>query len=175
MAFDVASATAVLERTPAILRSMLSGLPGEWTTTTDGDGTWSAYDVVGHLVHGERTDWIPRGRLILESGERRPFEPFDRRAQFRESVGRPLDELLATFETLRRENLATLASWALTPADLERTGTHPEFGRVTMAQLLATWVAHDLSHVVQIGRTMARRYRSAVGPWAAYLSVMKDP
>jgi hypothetical protein len=170
--FNVPSAVAVLERTPATLRAMLSGLPGEWTAASDGDATWSPYDVIGHLIHGERTDWIPRAKMILESGEGRTFDPFDRTAQFRESRGRSLDHLLATFEELRRENLATLASWSLTEADLEKTGTHPEFGRVTLAQLLATWVAHDLDHLVQIARTMARQYRGAAGPWTAYLSVM---
>lgn len=173
MRFQVAPAVAVLERTPAALRALLSGLPAEWTTATEGEATWSPFDVVGHLIHGERTDWIPRARLILESGERRPFEPFDRFAQLRASQGLSLDELLATFEALRRENLATLASWPLAAADLEKTGIHPDFGRVTLSQLLATWVAHDLDHLVQIERTMARQYRDATGPWTQYLSVMR--
>jgi hypothetical protein len=173
MRFQVASAVAVLERTPGSLRAMLSGLPAEWTTATEGESTWTAFDVVGHLIHGERTDWIPRARLILESGEHRPFEPFDRFAQLRASQGRSLEELLATFEALRRGNLATLASWPLSAADLEKTGLHPELGRVTLSQLLATWVAHDLDHLVQIARTMARQYRDAAGPWTRYLSVMK--
>src|SRR5262249_5421891 len=128
-----------------------------------------------HLVHGERTDWIPRARIILEQGEARPFTPFDRTAMLRESAGRTIVDLLDQFEALRRDNLATLASLRLGPPEPARTGTHPELGRVTLAQLLATWVAHDLGHVAQIARTMARQYRGAVGPWTAYLSLLRTP
>src|SRR5262249_14433131 len=145
-----------------------------WIRATEGPDSWSPFDVVGHLIHGERTDWIPRARLILESGERTPFEPFDRTAMFEASRGRTLDELLDTFATWRPDNLGTLRGLGLTAADLRRTGTHPALGRVTLGELLAAWVAHDLDHLVQIGRTMARQYRDVSGPWPAYLSVMRD-
>ena len=173
MDFQLDQALAILERTPAALRALLSGLPGGWTTTNEGGETWSPYVVIGHLVHGERTDWIPRARIIVESGEARTFTPYDRFAQFEESKGKSLDQLLDELATLRAENLATLRAMKLAPADLERTGTHPEFGRVTLAQLLATWTAHDLGHVLQIARTMQRQYRDAVGPWRAYLSGLR--
>ena len=166
-------AVAILDRTPAILNAWLEGLPETWTRATEGDGTWSPYDVIGHLIHGERTDWIPRARHIL-TGERRPFEPFDRTAQFTESAGKSLHELLATFADARRENVAALAGMNLTDEDLDRTGLHPELGEVTLGQLLAAWVVHDLDHVAQIARTMAKVYTEAVGPWSAYLSILKD-
>jgi DinB superfamily len=174
MDFDLADAVAVLERTPAVLRAELDGLPDAWVRATDGPDTWSAFDVVGHLIHGERTDWIPRARIIREQGESRPFDRYDRFAQFEASKGLTLANLLDTFATLRRENLATLESWSLGPADLARTGMHPGLGRVTLAMLLATWVAHDLDHLVQIARTMARQYRKASGPWPQYLRVLRD-
>jgi hypothetical protein len=163
---------AVLERTPAVLDALLRGLPAEWHDCTDGEGTWSPYVVVGHLIHGEKADWIPRLEMILEVGTARPFPPFDREAQFRESAGRPLEELLDEFAARRRESLARLGELAVGEAELGLEGLHPAFGRVTARQLLATWTAHDLSHLVQVNRTMARRYRAEVGPWAAYLSVM---
>ena len=140
---------------------------------TEGEGTWSPYDVVGHLIHGERTDWIPRARHIL-AGEMRPFEPFDRTAQFRESEGKSLAELLATFADLRHESLRALKAMNLTEDDLDRRGVHPALGEVTMAQLLSTWTVHDLDHVTQIARTMAKVYADAVGPWSAYLSILHD-
>jgi DinB superfamily len=172
MDFDMATAVAVLERTPGTLRALLEGLPAGWTDGDEGPGTWSPYVVVGHLIHGERTDWIPRARIILERGANRRFTPFDRFAQLRESEGKSLGELLDEFARLRSENLATLAGWRLTEAQLALEGEHPEFGTVTLRQLLATWVAHDLGHVVQISRVMAKQYHDAVGPWRAYLSVM---
>ena len=171
--FDLASGVPVLERTPDVLRTLLLGLPAEWTDATEGPDTWSPYVVVGHLIHGERADWIPRARIILAHGRARPFEPFDRLAQFRESEGKTLPELLDEFARLRAESLATLRGWALTDAQLALEGTHPALGQVTLRQLLATWVAHDLGHLVQIARTMAKRYRESVGPWRAYLSVME--
>ena len=172
MKFDLEHAIDLLSRTPRVLRGALEGLPSEWIEARNGEGTWSAYDVLGHLIHGERTDWIPRARIILEHGEGSPFPRFDRSAQFKESEGRSLEELLTTFERLRGESIAAVEAMKLSTSDLERTGTHPEFGRVTLAQLLATWVAHDQGHLVQIHRTLARQYRDAVGPWTAYLSVM---
>lgn len=171
--FNLDEAVAILGRTPASLAALLAGLPERWVRATEGDGTWSPYDVVGHLVHGERTDWLPRARHIL-AGETRPFEPFDREAQFAESRGGDLEELLATFTELRRENVASLVGMNLTGADLNRTGQHPELGEVTLAQLLATWVVHDLDHIGQIARVMAKAYAGAVGPWSAYLSILRD-
>jgi hypothetical protein len=172
MDFELSQGIAVLERTPQTLRAMLHGLPPAWTEGTEGPDTWSPFVVVGHLIHGERTDWIARARIILAQGEDRRFTPYDRFAQFRESAGRPLGALLDEFAALRQANLATLAGWQLGERELALTGEHPAFGSVTLRQLLATWVAHDLGHTVQIARVMARQYREAVGPWEAYLSVL---
>jgi hypothetical protein len=144
-----------------------------WTTATEGPGTWSPYDVVGHLIHGERVDWIPRLAIILEHGTSRAFEAFDREAQFRESQGKSLLLLLDTFRVLRAESLARLRAFNLGPEHLELRGMHPALGTVTVRQLLATWTAHDLDHIVQISRVMAKRFKQEVGPWAEYLSVMK--
>lgn len=171
--FNLKDAIAVLERTPGSLSALLDGLPETWVTATEGEGTWSPYDVIGHLIHGERTDWIPRARHIL-AGDRRPFESFDRTAQFTESQGKSLGELLELFANLRRENVAALVGMNLTEADLERKGTHPELGEVTLSQLLATWVVHDLDHVAQIARTIAKVYGEATGPWTTYLSILRD-
>ncbi|MGE0444689.1 MAG: DinB family protein [Vicinamibacterales bacterium] len=173
MEFDLASGIAVLERTPRVLRELLDGLPDCWTNATEGPDTWSPYTVVGHLIHGERTDWIPRARIILGDQADRRFTPYDRFAQFRESEGKSLAQLLDEFEDLRGENVDVLQGWELSAADLARTGEHPEFGSVTLRQLLATWVAHDLGHIVQTARVMAKQYRDAIGPWRAYLSVME--
>lgn len=172
MDFDLTAGVAVLERTPATLRAMLTGLPAAWTEATEGPETWSPYVIVGHLIHGERTDWIPRAQIILAQAADRRFTPYDRFAQFQESQGKSLVELLDEFARRRAENLATLTSWRLTDAQLDLTGEHPEFGAVTLRQLLATWVAHDLGHVAQTARVMARQYRDAVGPWRAYLTIM---
>ena len=172
MNFDLPTGVAVLERTPHVLRALLAGLPPAWTDATEGPETWSPFDVVGHLIHGERTDWMPRARLILAQGPHRRFTPYDRFAQFRESRGRSLVELLDELARLRSANLATLAGWRLTDAQLALEGEHPAFGVVTLRQLLATWVAHDLAHVAQTARVMAKQYREAVGPWRAYLPVM---
>ena len=172
MDFDLNTALPVLERTPHALRALLAGLPPARTAATEGPETWSPYDVVGHLLHGERTDWIPRARLILAQGDDRRFTPYDRFAQFRESQGRTLEALLDDFARARAENLATLAGWRLTGAQLDLVGEHPAFGPVTLRQLLATWVAHDLGHVAQVSRVMAKQYRDAVGPWRAYLPVL---
>lgn len=174
MAFNLEQSIQLLSRTPALLRTMLEGLGPEWTSTNEGENTWSPYDVLGHLIHGERTDWIPRAKIILDEGERKTFVPFDRFAQFQASHGKSLEELLKIFQQLRMENIRVLRELNLKPGDLSRTGLHPEFGTVTLGELLATWVAHDLDHIVQIARTMARQYRDAVGPWRAYLSVMKQ-
>lgn len=170
---DLNDALAILERTPASLDALLAGLPDTWVLATEGEGTWSPYDVIGHLIHGEHADWIPRARHIL-AGESRPFEPFDRAAQFRESEGRSLGELLAAFAEARRESVAALKGMNLTDEDMNRTGLHPELGAVTLGQLLATWVVHDLDHLAQVARTMAKVYREATGPWSAYLSILRD-
>lgn len=172
MDYQLDEAIAVLDRTPAALHALLGGLPAAWTDATDGPETWSPYVVVGHLIHGERADWIPRARIILAQEGRR-FEPFDRMAQFRESEGKSLGQLLEEFSVLRRAGVAQLQEWSLTAHELALEGEHPAFGRVTLRQLLATWVAHDLGHLVQIARTMARQYREEVGPWKAYLSALQ--
>jgi hypothetical protein len=173
MRYDTALAIPVLERMPGVLRALLEGLPDEWTTAREGPESWSPYDVVGHLIHGERTDWIPRAEMILRVGDAEPFPPFDRFAMLGESAGKSLGELLDTFARLRAENVARLRAMALTPADLSRRGRHPELGLVTLAQHLATWVAHDLSHIRQIVRVMWRQYAEAVGPWTAYLPMLR--
>jgi uncharacterized damage-inducible protein DinB len=169
----VRDAAAILERTPAALGALLRGVPDMWARATEGEGTWSPYDVVGHLVHGERTDWLPRARHIL-AGDPRPFAPFDRQAQFAESAGKSLGELLDEFGELRRRGVAELLALNLSERDLARAGRHPDFGEVTLGELLAAWVVHDLDHVAQVARTMAKVYAGAVGPWAAYLSVLRD-
>jgi hypothetical protein len=164
---------ALLTRTPASLKALLDGLPDTWINATEGDNTWSPYDVIGHLIQGERSDWVPRLRHVL-AGNMQPFVPFDRTAQFEESQGKSLAELLSRFATLRKENMAELAGMNLTRVDLDRKGQHPDFGEVTLGQLLATWAVHDLDHVCQIARTMARVCSYAVGPWTAYLSILHD-
>ena len=173
MTFDLPNAVAVLARTPHTLRAMLSGLSPAWIDATEGGDSWSPYTIVGHLLHGERTDWIPRARIILAQGDTRRFTPYDRFAQFHESQGRSLVELLDELERLRAENVATLTGWSLSESQLELVGEHPEFGAVTLRQLLATWVAHDLGHVAQVARVIAKQYREAIGPWRAYLPIME--
>ena len=164
---------AVLRRTPATLDALLRDLPDVWTEATEGADTWSPYVVVGHLIHCEKTDWMPRLAIILEHGPKRPFDPFDREAQLREGHEKSLATLLDEFSVWRHENLVRLRGLNLQPAQLELTGTHPALGRVTVRQLLATWTAHDLGHILQVSRVMAKRLKGEVGPWAAYLSVMK--
>lgn len=175
MEFHFDEALPVLRRTPAVLRTWLADLPAPWISATEGRDTWSPYDVVGHLIHGERTDWIPRAEHILRHGDSVPFPSFDREAMFEASRGRSLAELLDRFDELRRESLRRLEALRLTEADLSRRGLHPELGPVTLGQHLATWVAHDMSHLGQVVRTMARQYSDAVGPWKAYLSILRPP
>lgn len=172
MEFRLDHATDILGRTPATLDSLLRGLPDEWALSNEGPDSWSPFDVVGHLIHAEEADWIPRARIILEHGERRAFEPFDRVAMFEHSKGKSLGELLDRFGRLRAESLRELEAMSLTPETLAKRGLHPEFGAVTLGQLLSTWVVHDLGHVGQITRVMAKRYGEAVGPWRAYLPVL---
>jgi hypothetical protein len=170
--FNLAEAIAVLTRTPASLDALLRGLPNIWSRNNEGKDSWSAFDIVGHLIVGERTDWMPRARIILENGEARRFDPFDRFGQVKESQGR-LEQLLDDFARLRQENLAALRALNLQPEDLTRRGRHPALGVVTLSELLATWAVHDLTHLHQLSRVMAHQYREAVGPWSAYLGVLK--
>lgn len=173
MILELQDTVALLERTPRVLDALLRDLPATWTHSGEGDKTWSAFDVVGHLIHGERTDWIPRTKMILEHGDSRPFEPFDRWAQERASEGKTLPQLLDAFAAARLESLTTLRALNVTRGDLARRGQHPALGVVTLSQLLSTWAAHDLTHLHQISRVMAHQYRAAVGPWTAYLGVMQ--
>ena len=173
MDFDLTNGMAILERTPRALREMLGGLPTGWTEPDEGPGTWSPRTVLRHLIHGERTDWIPRARIILDQGPDRRFTPFDRLPGHAEDGASSVAELLGEFSALRTENLAILDGWRLTDHELSLGGEHPELGPVMLRQLLATWVAHDLSHTAQIARVMAKQYRDAVGPWRAYLTIME--
>lgn len=172
MNFDLAEAIAVLERTPSVLRTMLNGLPDAWITCDEGADTFSAFDNVGHLIHGERTDWMDRASIILAQGENRQFKPYDRFAQKRESAGKSLNQLLDEFAALRAENLKTLRSWQLSDGQLDLEGEHPTLGTVSLRQLLATWVAHDLGHLAQTARVMAKRYKLDVGPWREVLPIL---
>lgn len=170
--FALAQALDLLARTPRLLDLWLRGLPQPWLEGNEGGETWSPYVVVGHLIHGEKTDWMPRLRRVLEHGESVPFDPFDRVAQFRDSAGKSLDQLLDEFAARRAENLRQLAALGLDEAALARVGRHPELGTVTVRQLLSAWVAHDLDHVIQIARVMANQYAHEVGPWRRYLRVI---
>ena len=171
MEIGLEDATAILSRTPALLNTLLRNLPEEWITNNEGPNTFSPWDVVGHLIHGEETDWVPRARMILEHGESRAFEPFDRFGHYQKCRGKTLGELLDAFEGARRQSLVTLQQMSLTPEKLALAGRHPQFGRATMAQLLATWTVHDLSHISQILRVMSKQYADAVGPWKAYMRI----
>ncbi|NNM04746.1 MAG: DinB family protein [Gemmatimonadetes bacterium] len=173
--FDLGKGIEVLQRTPGIIRAWLEGLSPTWIDSKEGPETWSPFDVLGHLIHGERTDWIPRAQQIVDGKGHLPFPPFDRFAQFRESEGKTLKDLLDDFEEEREKSLRVLRALDLTDAELDLTGTHPEFGAVTLRQLLATWVTHDLGHLAQIARVMARQNSKSVGPWAKYLSILHRP
>jgi len=172
MEFSLAYSTEVLQRTPATLDALLRPLSDAWVRANEGPESWSPFDVVGHLVYAEEANWIPRAKIILQDGEARPFEPFDRFAMFERSKGKSLPELLDLFACLREQNLAELERMNLTPALLERRGTHPDLGTVTLSQLLSAWVVHDLTHTAQVARVMAKQYRDAVGPWQAFLSIL---
>jgi hypothetical protein len=172
MKFQLNHAKEVLSCTPAVLNALLGQLSEEWLLSNEGHDSWSPFDVVGHLIHGEEVDWIPRARLILDYGEQRAFVPFDRFAMFEKSRGKSIGELLATFARLRGESLQALEEMNVTPEMLEKRGTHPELGPVTLGQLLSTWVVHDLGHIGQITRVMAKQYKEAVGVWQAYLPVL---
>jgi hypothetical protein len=174
MQFTLDDALPMLRRTPAVMRALLADLPDPWIAATEGADTWSPFDIVGHLIHGERTDWMPRVQHILEHGKGLPFPPFDRDAMFTASAGLTLDQLLTTFDQLRARSLADLQALALRDEDLSKHGWHPEFGEVTLGQHLATWVTHDHTHIAQIVRVLARQYSDAVGPWRAYLSILRE-
>lgn len=173
MYFTLSRSLEILERTPVVLSAMLKNIAPDWTLMNEGEGTWSAYDIVGHLIHGEKTDWIPRMEIILSGNPDKTFAPFDRLAQFENSQGIPLSSLLDEFKALRRKNIDHLLSKKLTEADWEQKGIHPHFGEVTLGQLLATWTVHDLNHIAQISRVMARQYQQAVGPWIEYLKILQ--
>ena len=175
MDYQYEQAVEILRRTPATLTVLLRGLPETWTTSAEGENTWSACDIVGHLLHGEETEWMARARIILEYGEQRPFDTFNRTAMFEKYRGYSLDQLLAAFEQARASNLATLDQLNITPEKLALRGTHPSLGTVTLSQLLSTWVVHDLNHIGQIVEVMAHQYSEAVGPWKAYLAILTRP
>ena len=172
MEFQLDQATEILRRTPSTLNSLLRSLPNAWVLQNEGPQSWSPFDIVGHLIHGEETDWIPRAKVILEYGETRPFEPFDRFAMFEKSRGKSLTELLDTFDRLRGMNLKELEGMQLTDALLQKRGRHPELGVVSLSQLLSTWVVHDFSHIGQVVRVLAKQYDEAVGAWQSYLTIL---
>jgi len=172
MNFKLVSAIEVLERSPFVIEDMLKGLSTDWIMNNEGPDTWSPYDVVGHLIHGEKTDWVPRMEIILSDIDNKKFEPFDRFAQFKNSKGKSLQQLIDEFKELRKNGIEVLKSRKLTEQDLDKTGIHPEFGVVTLRQLLSTWVVHDLGHIAQIARVMAKQYKNETGPWRAYISIL---
>ncbi len=173
MEHNLSHTISLLTRTPAALNALLRDLPEAWTSRNEGENTWSAFDVVGHLIHGERTDWMPRARIVLQFGETKAFEPFDRGGHVRESQGKSLAQLLDEFSHVRSQSLAELRALNLRPEDLKRRGRHPALGVVTLSELLASWAAHDLTHLHQISRIMAHQYREAVGSWSPYLGVLQ--
>jgi hypothetical protein len=174
MTFDLNKSIEILERTPKMLKIMLLGISSEWTSANEGNDTWSVYDVIGHLIHGEKTDWIPRTEIILSENPNKTFTPFDRFAQFEDSKGKKLTQLLEEFEELRNKNLEILRTKKLSLQDLQKKGTHPTLGEVTLSQLLATWVVHDLNHLAQISRVMAKQYKNEVGVWIEFLRILKE-
>lgn len=174
MNFDLNKSIEILERTPLAIEQLLSGSSEEWTMNNEGPETWSPYDVMGHLIHGEQTDWIGRMEIILSDKEDKTFVPFDRFAMFEESKGKTLSKLIDEFKAIRTKNIETLKSKNLSKADLNKKGIHPKFGEVTLSQLLATWVVHDLGHLGQISRVMAKQYKDAIGPWIEYLRIVRD-
>jgi len=174
MKFNLSNALEILERTPSVLETMLGDLSEVWTSANEGKGSWSPYDIIGHLVHGEKTDWMPRTEIILSDNPVKRFPEFDRFAQFEESKGKSLTELLEEFKTLRKKNLDSLKAKNLTAANLAEHGIHPSFGMVSLIQLLSTWVVHDLNHISQISRVMAKQYKEEVGPWISYLGILQQ-
>ena len=174
MAFSLKRSVEILERTPDVLYTMVYGISDYWTQHNEGGETWSVFDVVGHLIHGEKADWVTRAEIILSENPDKKFAPFDRLAQFEESKGKTLAQLLEEFKLLRKKNIERLLSKNLTKKDFDKTGIHPSFGEVKLSQLLSTWVAHDLDHISQVARVMAKQYREDVGPWIEYLKILKQ-
>lgn len=172
MKYSFERSIEILERTPGVFRELLSSIGEEWVMANEGPDTFSPYDVIGHLIHGEKTDWVPRAKIILEHGLSKPFTPYDRFAQFEESKGKSLQQLLDEFEEKRNENMQWFKSLKLTEADLEKRGKHPGLGEVSLRNLLATWVVHDLTHIAQVGRVMAKQYKEEMGPWPAYFRIL---
>ena len=172
MEFNLNKSIEILERTPIVLSSMLGNLSEEWTRENEGKNTWSPFDVIGHLIHGEKTDWIPRMQIILGHGVDVPFQPFDRFAQYEANKNKSLNSLLEEFTRLRKENIRILKAANLDDGTLQKKGIHPEFGEVVLKDMLATWTVHDLGHIAQIVRVMAKQYKTAIGPWKAYLKIM---
>ena len=173
MNFSMHQSIEILERTPVVLQNLLEGLSAEWTSNNEGGETWSAYDVIGHLIHGDKTDWLTRAELILSYNVEKKFQPFDRFAQFENSKGKTLKQLLDEFKEIRDANIIRLRSLKITEQDLEKTGVHPTFGVVTLSQLLSTWIVHDLNHISQIARVMAKQYKIEAGPWIEFLKILK--
>jgi len=174
MEFQLTEAIPILERTPGVLRQLLDGLSAGWIMQNEGGETWNPYDIVGHYIEGEKNDWIVRMNIILNDAGDKHFKPFDRFAQFEDSKGKTLTQLLDEFASLRQKNLAVLKAAALTEADLDKTGIHPQFGTVTLRQLLSTWVVHDLAHLNQLTRVMAQQYKEMTGPWKEYISIINN-
>ncbi|MEM6735120.1 MAG: DinB family protein [Bacteroidota bacterium] len=172
MKFNLEQSIDILKRTPEVLKTLLKDLPKEWARNNEGDHTWSPFDVLGHLIQGEETDWMPRTKIILQR-KNKPFQPFDRFAQFEKSKGKNLDQLLKKFENLRSKNIKTLENFKITEEDLKLTGTHPAFGTITLENLIATWTVHDLNHIFQITRVMGKQYKDEVGPWKQYLKILQ--
>ena len=172
MNFEISKSIEILSRTPKVLKTLLSGLSEEWVSNNEGEGTWSPYDVIGHLIHGEKTDWIPRAKIILSDSTDKTFEPFDRFAQFNQEA-KSIEELLNEFSVLRAQNLEELKSMEIEDTQLLEKGIHPELGEARLKELLSTWTIHDLGHIAQIARVMAKQYQSEVGPWIAYLGILK--
>jgi hypothetical protein len=172
MIFDLEKAKEIISRTPETLNSLLSGLSDEWIYNNEGDKSWNPFDILGHLIHGEKTDWLPRIRIILSQNENTKFEAFDRFAQFDNSVGKTMDALLNEFAALREKNIRELESMNISDEVLIYTGVHPEFGNVMLSQLISSWVVHDLGHIAQLSRVMASQYIEAVGPWKPYMSIL---
>lgn len=173
MKFSIEKSLEILRRTPVVIDTMLRGLSDEWTQNNEGPETWSPFDIVGHLIHGEKTDWIPRMEIILSDQSDKTFKPFDMHAHFTESEGKSLQELLDEFKTIRHQNIQNLKSKRLSEEDLDKKGIHPEFGKVTLRETLSTWAVHDLNHIAQISRVMAKQYQTEVGPWKKYLGILK--
>ena len=172
MNFDLNKSIELLERTPRVYKSLFYGLSSDWGSIDEGENTWNAYNIIGHLIYGEQTDWIPRARIILSDTKDKTFEPYDRFAQDKLFKGVAIDTLLDEFEVIRLKNIEELKSWNLTAQDLDKEGIHPDLGSVTLRELIATWTIHDLGHLNQISRVIVKHYGNDVGPWAKYSRIL---